>query len=549
MRNNLRLIWKYSRLFKRQMAGAFLILIVLTLIGLIPAFLIQRIFDDGLLGNNYRIVLGYGLLLGAVYICRSILNYISTFIFTRMSQGIIYNIREEISQKLFKYPLDFYNYKESGYITSRLNEVNHLTGLFSANTFKSVLGFFELAGVLVILFLYSVPLTLIMCLLIPLYYLISTRLMGSIAKITKEIAEKSAQLNSKIQQSVSGIEEVKNLSLEDKEAQQINAATQSLMKANVRQSLHYSLGLELLILLGSLSTVLLIIASGPWIINGSLTIGVYMIFLSYSPKLYTPIQTISSTALTLQPALISLQRLKIFLEETIEDEQDAGKPQIGDIHSVAFLRTGFGYTQGATLFRDLSFRLGRGDRLMIKGENGTGKTTIFRLLMGLYDCTEGDILLNDMNIKEISRKSLRQRVAVVSQKIFLFNDTIENNIKYGMEHADEAKLDKVIHLTGLEKTIAKMKDKPDAAIGENGSQLSGGEIQRIAIARALLRDAHIFLFDEIAAHLDVAAKQWIRNLLATEFKDSICIFIDHEDYFDDLCNKEITLENYKTSPA
>lgn len=546
MRQNVRLIWKYSRLFKRKIVVSLIILIVLTLIGLIPAFLIQRIFDEGLTKGHYNLVVFYSLLLGAIYVFRSILNYISTFIFTNMNQGILYNIREEISRKLFKYPLDFYNYKESGYITSRLNEVNNLSGLFSANTFKSVLGFFEFAGVLIILLLQSVPLTLIMCLLIPLYYWISTRLMGSVAKFSKEIAEKSAELNSKIQQSVSGIEEVKNLSLEDKESKKINIATQALMKANVRQSLHYSLGLEMLILLGSLSTVLLIIASGQWIVNGSMTIGVYMIFMSYSPKLYTPIQSISSTALTLQPALVSLQRLKFFLEETIEDEHDADKKQIEKINSIAFHHTGFEYKQGGTVFHDLSFTLEKNDKLMIKGENGAGKTTIFRLLMGLYDCTEGDIQLNNTNIKDIARKSLRQRIGVVSQKIFLFNDTIENNIKYGMGEVNEARYQHIIRVTGLEAVITKLNAKTSKVIGENGSQLSGGEIQRIAIARALLRDASFFLFDEIAAHLDASSKELIKNLFTTEFKDKICIFIDHDHYFDALCNKELFLENYKT---
>ncbi|MNU79803.1 putative ABC transporter ATP-binding protein [compost metagenome] len=547
MRQNIRLIWRYSRSFKHKIAVSLLILIVLTLIGLVPAFLIQRIFDEGLMKGNYNVVVFYSAMLGVVYVCRSILSYVSTFIFTNMNQGILYNIREEISRKLFKYPLDFYNYKESGYITSRLNEVNNLNGLFSANTFKSVLGFFEFAGVLIILLLQSVPLTLIMCILIPLYYWISTRLMGSVAKFSKEIAEKSAELNSKIQQSVSGIEEVKNLSLEEKESTKINMATQALMKANVKQSLHYSMGLELLILLGSLSTVLLIISSGHGIVNGSMTIGVYMMFMNYTPKLYTPIQSISSTALTLQPALVSLQRLKFFLEETIEDEQDAEKKQIREIDSVAFHQAGFEYKEGAALFHNLSFSLQTHDRLMIKGENGAGKTTIFRLLMGLYDCTEGHILLNGTNIKDISRKSLRQQIAIVSQKIFLFNDTIENNIKYAMEEVDEAKYQHVIRVTGLESVIAKMNAKASKTIGENGSQLSGGEIQRIAIARALLRDTSVFLFDEMAAHLDVASKELVKNLFATELKEKICIFIDHDHYFDTLCNKELVLGNYKTA--
>jgi ATP-binding cassette subfamily B protein len=538
MWKNLKLVWSYSKHFKNKIIQSFLLLMVITIVGLVPAFLIQRVFDEGLVKGNYEIVLFYSLGLALVYIIKSILSYVSTFIFTHMNQNIIYNIREEISVKLLKYPLDFYNYKESGYITARLNEVNNLSGLFSANTFKMVLGFFEFFGVLVILLLQNVPLTLIMCLLIPCFYLVTTRLMGSVARFSKEIAEKSALLNSKIQQSVGGIEEVKNLSLEDIESKKINEMTQKLMKANVKQTLNYSLGMELIIFLGSISTVILMITGGKFIIDKQLSIGVYMIFLSYIPKLYTPIQSITSATLTLQPALVSLQRLKMFLEETLEDANDSNKVQLTEIKTINVDRAGFQYRNGPLLFQNLSLELERQDKLMILGENGSGKTTFFRLLMGLYECTEGKILLNGIDITSISRKSLRKNIGVVSQKIYLFNDTVENNVKYGLDEVDEIKYEEIIKLTELYKVITKLGNQN---IGENGTLLSGGEIQRIAIARALLRESSVFLFDEIAAHLDDETKTLMNQLLVTALRDRICIFIDHSHSFDILCNKSFRL--------
>lgn len=542
MGKNLKLVWSYSKHFQNKIMQSFLLLIVITGIGLIPAFLIQKVFDEGLMKGQYRIVLIYSLALSAVYLVKSVLSYISTYLFTHMNQNIIFKIREEISKKLLKYPLDFYNFKESGYITARLNEVNNLSGLFSANTFKMVLGFFEFVGVLIILLLQSVPLTLIMCLLIPCYYLISTRLMGSVAKFSKEIAEKSAQLNSKIQQSVGGIEEVKNLSLEEIESEKINDMTRKLMKANVKQTLSYSLGMEMIIFLGAMATVILMLSGGRLFIDQQLSIGVYMIFLSYVPKLYTPIQSITGATLTLQPALVSLQRLSLFLEETLEDAEDDHKLELKDIHDIQVRQVGFHYKNAPFLFQNLEFNLERKDKLMIYGENGSGKTTFFRLLMGLYNCTEGQILLNGTDITAISRKSLRKNIGIVSQKIYLFNDTIENNVKYGVDHVDEARYKEVVELTELGKVMDKLGGQ---TIGENGSRLSGGEIQRIAIARALLRESSVLLFDEIAAHLDDETKRLMNELLQTALNDRICIFIDHSHSFDILCNKSLQL----TKPA
>lgn len=538
MWKNLKLVWSYSRHFQNKIIQSFLLLIAITLVGLVPAFLIQRVFDEGLMKGQYNVVLVYSAGLAAIYLLKSVLNYASTYLFTYMNQNIIYKIREEISAKLLKYPLDFYNYKESGYITARLNEVNNLSGLFSANTFKMVLGLFEFVGVLVILLVQSVPLTLIMCLLIPCYYLVSTRLMGSVAKFSKEIAEKSAQLNSKIQQSVGGIEEVKNLSLEDVESKKINEMTRKLMTANVKQTLSYSLGMELIIFLGAIATVILTIAGGKFIIGQQLTIGVYMIFVSYVPKLYTPIQSITSATLMLQPALVSLQRLKMFLEEALEDADDDHKVHLNEINSIQVEQAGFHYRNAPILFENLSFELERQDKLMIYGENGSGKTTFFRLLMGLYECTDGRILLNGIDITTISRKSLRHNIGIVSQKIYLFNDTVENNITYGLDEVDEVKFKEIVRLTELTKVITKLGNQ---TIGENGSRLSGGEIQRVAIARALLRESSVVLFDEIAAHLDDETKKLMNDLLQTALKDRICIFIDHSHSFDILCNKSLRL--------
>lgn len=543
MWKNLKLVWNYSKHFQKKIIQSFLLLIVITLVGLIPAFLIQKVFDEGLMKGDYGVVLFYSIALASIYLIRSILSYASTYLFTHMNQNIIYKIREEISIKLLKYPLDFYNYKESGYITSRLNEVNNLSGLFSANTFKMVLGFFEFVGVLVILMIQNVPLTLIMCLLIPCYYLVSIRLMGAVSKYSKDIAEQSAQLNSKIQQSVSGIEEVKNLSLEDIESKKINEMTQKLMKASVKQTLSYSLGMEMIIFLGSISTVILMVAGGKFIITQHLSIGVYMLFLSYVPKLYTPIQSISTATLTLQPAFISLQRLKMFLEEALEDADDSNKIELNEINTINVDHVGFQYRNAPLLFQNLSLELELHDKLMIFGENGSGKTTFFRLLMGLYECTEGNITLNGVEISSISKKSLRKNIGIVSQKIFLFNDTIEHNVKYGVYEVNETRYEEVIGLTELNKVIAKLGNQN---IGENGNLLSGGEIQRVAIARALLRDSSVFLFDEIAAHLDDETKRLMNELLETALNDKICIFIDHSHSFDILCNKSLWLNASKS---
>ncbi|MBU5352724.1 ABC transporter ATP-binding protein [Paenibacillus silvae] len=538
----------YMKQFKSKLMMAVALLIVLSALSIIPALLIRNIFDLGISKNDFGYVIRLGLILALVYVVKSTLNYISNVVFAKVSQNILLNLRTDISTKLLNAPMDFFGLYSSGYLTSRLNEVNAIGGLISANTFKVILSFFELIAAFIILININVKLTLILCLLMPVYYLISNRFLLSIHRISLEAAEKNSILNEKIQQSVQGIEEVKHLSVESKETMKINKATKDLVDTSVRQSILYSVGIELIVLLGTLSSVLLIILGGRDVITSGMTLGGYMVFMNYLPKLYAPIQSISTTALTIQPAIVSLKRLHIFLDQTGEYDDD--KNDVTSIEKVEFQNVSFRYNEEQhSIIDNVSFTLTTGDKLLIKGENGSGKTTIFRLLTGLYQLREksGNILINGESIQKIDKRSLRKRIAVVSQKIYLFNDSIEKNIKYGAEHVEQSEYDRVLKVTGLDMIIESFPEKNNKSIEENGKNLSGGQIQRIAIARALLKGANILLFDEAVSHMDNQGKNSIKELIRHQLSKNICLIIDHGTEFDEVCNKKIVLRKFNSN--
>ncbi|WP_339847003.1 ABC transporter ATP-binding protein [Paenibacillus sp. FSL W7-1088] len=529
--------------FKGKLMIAVSLLIVLSALSVIPALLIKNIFDKGISQSDFGYVVRLGLILAVIYIVKSTLNYLSNVVFTNVSQNILLNLRTDISSKLLNSPMDFFGLYSSGYLTSRLNEVNAIGGLISANTFKVILSFFELIATFIILININIKLTLILCLLMPVYYFISNRYLLSIHRISLDAAEKSSILNEKIQQSVQGIEEVKHLSVEDKETKKINTATKDLVNTSIKQSILYSVGIELIVLLGTLSSVLLIILGGRDVITSGMTLGGYMVFMNYLPKMYAPVQSISTTALTIQPALASLKRLHIFLDQVGEYDDDKNK--VDSIHKVEFRNVSFRYNEEQEhVINNVKFSLSSGDKLLIKGENGSGKTTVFRLVTGLYQLKEnnGDILINGVSIRTLDRRSLRKKVAVVSQKIYLFNNTIENNIKYGAEHIEVMEYEKVLRITGLDRIMESFPEKNNKMIEENGKNLSGGQIQRIAIARALLKGASVLLFDEAVSHMDHEGKNSIKELIQHQLSDHICLIIDHGKEFDDVCNKELMLE-------
>lgn len=544
MKNNLKILWVYLKDFKMGLLLASLLLVALSILTIIPGLLLKSIFDNGISQNDFQHVIAFSSILAAIYIVKSIFNYFSNLVFTKVSQNIVFNLRKNISTKLLKLPMEFFNFYPSGYLTSRLNEANNIGGLISANTFKVVLSFFELIATLIILININLKLTLILCLVMPVYYLISNRYLSSIFKVSTEAAEKGAVLNSRIQQSVQGIEEIKNLSVEGEETEKINIATKELVDISIKQSILYSIGLELIILIGALSSVLLIIVGGRDVIFSGMTIGGYIVFMNYLPKLYSPIQSLSSTALTIQPALVSLKRVHLFLDQMGEDE-NSRKEKIDAIRSIQFDNVSFRYQEDQhDVLNQVSFRLDSNDKLLIKGANGSGKTTILRLLMGLYTIKDGKgrILVNGTPIDHLDKHVLRKKIGIVSQKIYLFDDTIENNIKYGAGSPDHAAYARVLEMTGLDRIIASFPEGENTLVGENGSLLSGGQIQRIAIARALLKGADLLLFDEAISHMDALGRDSIKELINGDLADYICVIIDHSNEFDGICNKSIYLQ-------
>uniref|UniRef100_UPI00403FAA94 ABC transporter transmembrane domain-containing protein n=1 Tax=Candidatus Enterococcus willemsii TaxID=1857215 RepID=UPI00403FAA94 len=297
--------------------------------------------------------------------------------------------------------MDFFNSFESGYVTSRIKEIDQLSGLFSVNSFKVLLSILEMVFALFILFKINLILTLILLSLMPIYYVISKKYLSKINDSSYKVAEQNAILNSKMQNTVTGIEEIKNLNVEEKETQKINLESEVLADLSIKQSILFSMGMEFLVFLGSISTVLLLLFGGFSVINNYMTIGGYMIFMNYLPKLYAPMQNISSSILTIQPSLVALKRINEFFE--LFDIKDNSNEEIEEITEIEFQEVVFSYnTNDKFALEHINFKAKKGDNVLLQGENGSGKSTILKLLIGLYKPKEGEILINNHKFNSYS---------------------------------------------------------------------------------------------------------------------------------------------------
>lgn len=538
----LHLVFKYVKPKIKLFILSFTFLVALSLISLLPPYLTKLAFDEGVMNRNLNLLTKYVLVLTGVYILKSLLNYLSSVLFTLLSQNTLFDIKKDLTNRILKLPLEFFSNSESGYIVSRFKEADSLSSLFSLQSFKLILSIFEFIGAMVIMFSLNVRLTLLLILVIPIFYLVSRTFESAFAKVTSETMEKGAIFHGKFQQSISGAEEIKRMALEEKEAQNINEINKEYVKSSIKYGILLSFGSEAIMLLSSLVSVLLLYLGGQSVIQESISIGTYMAFTGYFGKLYAPVVNWSLSMYTFKPAFVALERIRDFFMKYSEEDETLDKIKIDKINEIEMKKVRFCYPDGKEyVLRNFNLKAERGDKVLLKGPNGSGKSTVIRLLLGFYENYEGEILINGVELNKLSKKSLRSRVSIVSQKIFLFNDTIENNIKI-INNVDDEKYEIVLRKSGLKAFVESLPLKDQTLVGENGVKLSGGEIHKLAIARAMVKsDSDVFIFDEATAHLDKDTKELIKKFIKDELDNKICIIMDHSDYFDDVCNKIVHL--------
>ena len=543
------MIIKYIKKDIFRFIGASILLLLLSILAIFPAMITKVIIDAGFINRNFNIIIKLSILLGFLYIGKSILNYFTNKLFINIGQNLCLQLKSDVFSRLLRFPLDFFSDKDSGYIKSRISEVDKIIYLFTPQTFKIFLSIFEFLIVLVILFRLNINVTITMCIPLPIFYIISQSSMKQYKSKSNHLIEHTATYSGKINESLQGIEEIKTLSTEKHEEQKINTYNKKLVRLSVSQSNTLNLVTELISILTSLITVLALIICGYEVVNGRLSVGGVTAITMYVGKLYAPIMMLSTASITLQPSIISLQRInKLFYSKREGEEKNKKLRSITYIDSINFQNLYFKYlNREDVVLNNLSFEMKKNDVFIIKGANGAGKTTMIKLILKLYENYEGNILINNQSIKDIDDQSLKNNISIVSQKIFLFNDSIKNNILYGINSdVIEEDFKHVLQIVGLYDFINKLPMHEDTIIGERGVVLSGGQIQKIAIARAILKNSDVCIYDEASSHIDSLGKELLKNIIKHNKKNKITIIIDHSNYYDDISTKIINLSKNNT---
>lgn len=493
---------------------------------------------------NYVI---FGLLvIGIVYASMQI---VQGYLTMRYQQELTFNLETTLFDHVLRYPISFFKEKQTGYLMSRvMGDVNTLQYFFSNVITQTLSNALYVIFSLAILLTLNTTLVLVILCMTPIYLAINYFFSGRVRALSYREMESGAELSKDMQEVLSGVEVVKTHTTEEKEVEKVSNRMRNVIKARINTSIlsmfsnSLSQGIQFLLLL-----LIMWVGAGE-IQRGAMTVGDYTAFVSYITLMTGSINSLFFTYLSLQPMFTSMGRLKEMFSIVPEYERSSNKHLLKPdkaIGKIKFDKVSFAYTVNEPVLKDVSFEVLPGEAIALVGPSGVGKTTLIDLILKFYTPQSGRVYLDDYDINDIDPVWLRRHIGVVSQDIFLFNDTIENNIKYGNLSATRDEILEVAKKAHIHEDIEKLSEGYQTLVGERGTKLSVGQRQRISIARAFLKGMPILILDEPTSSLDMDTEKYLKDSIKELMKGKTTFIISHRMSLTDIANKIIVLDNGK----
>jgi ABC-type multidrug transport system fused ATPase/permease subunit len=470
------------------------------------------------------------------------------YLMTRYQQELTFNLETALFDRVLRFPLSFFKNKQTGYLVSRVSgDVDTLQYFFSNFVIQTTSNvFYVIFGILILLAL-NIKLVIVILCAIPIYLLINYFFSGRIRALSYRERETNAELSKDMQEVLSGVEVVKSYAAEEKEVNKVSQRMRNVIRARlstmVLSSVSNSLatGIQYILVLA-----VMWIGAGE-IMRGTMTIGDYVAFVSYSTLLLGSTNSLFFMYINFQPMFASMDRLKEMFTIVPEYERHSDKPLLKPERvagKVEFNNVSFAYAEEPVL-KNISFRVQPGKTVALAGPSGAGKTTLINLLFKLYMPQSGAIYLDGVDLKEIDHVWLRKQIGVVSQDIFLFNDTIENNIRYGKADATLEEVMDAAKKAHIYEDIMRLPDGYNTIVGERGTKLSVGQRQRVSIARAFIKNMPILVLDEPTSALDNETEMYLKQSLAELTKGKTTFIISHRMSLTDIADNVIVIEDGK----
>lgn len=499
-------------------------LLISTGLNLCIPLISRQIMDDGFIGGNKSLLIKLVLITLVIYGVNSLIDIIKEKKRVDISSKIQYFLSEQSFSHLMKLRMSYFNSTNYAEILNNVNmDISKMTSVADSSVFFVVTQAFSMVGGGIGLFIIDYRMTILVLIFIPVKCIV----MKHFAKKQKSIMDDFIISNQKYArwfgETVGGVEEVKLFNIFDKKHKEFALNQNNLIDKQKQMSmLNQWNSIVDTIMVEVLSTLLYIVGAN-LVFDLQLSVGSVFSFITYSAYVTGPISAILNIGYLLSGIIPSTKRYYEFMD--LQEEEDKGKLTESFLGDLKLEDVSFSYEIDKPILRNVNIEFLKGSKTAIIGRNGSGKTTIINLLTRMYEPMKGQILLNEVNISEITLEAYRNMISVVSQQIYLFNDTIRNNICLYKEVDDEI-IDTACKDSGLEDFLKEVS--LDYVVGQNGAMLSGGQKQKIALARSLVHDRPIIIFDEATSNTDVYSEHQINGLLHTRLKEKTVIVITHK---------------------
>ncbi len=512
---------KYKKEFAIAIFG-----MILTSIGTAGSFAsLKPILDYIFVEKNEALLYTLPFLLVVIYILKNLGFYLQTYYLSFIGMDTLRILRFEVLKNLLRLDIDFFKRNRNGELVSRCtNDINALQSIVSniiPDFFRELL---TIVGLLIVVFYQSPTLAFFALVVLPCAIFPLVHFARKLKKYARSIQETNSDLLSRLSEIFSNIELIKASNTQNKESEKFAKQNNELCRLNLKSTRIDALTSPLMEIIGSLGVAAVIIIGGREVIHGAMSVGSFFAFITALFAIYTPLKRLSSLYGKLQGAIAASERTFYLLD--LEPQILNGSKNLESIERVKFKQVEFAYENPyKSVLKDINFEFNKGEILALVGTSGGGKSSIINLLMRFYDKQKGEILLNDLDISEFSIESLHDRIGLVTQNIYLFNDSFAENIAYS-EEPNEEKIIKALKLANAYDFVQEMGGIY-AEIKEHGKNLSGGQKQRIAIARALYKNPDLLIFDEATSALDNESEKAIIETIENLKKDRLILMIAH----------------------
>jgi ATP-binding cassette, subfamily B, bacterial len=524
-------VLRYFDPYWKQLAIAITLILISSALGLVPAVLIKNIIDSALPHKDFKLLallvlvsLSTTILLGLLQVGQ---NYLNTWI----AKHITFNIKNQMYDHLQRMSLSFFSSAKPGEITTRItSDIDGIQDIFNSTAVNALSSIFTLLTTVFVLMAMNWKLAVLGLFILPVF-IIPTRKVGKVRwKFAAKSQEKISELNQIIQEtlSISGSILMKIFTREKDEFAKFKNVNTEVIQLQIKESLAGRWFFMTITTLAAMGPMFIYLYGGYLFIHGELSVGSIIAFVALLTRLYGPVIQISNIHIDVTRSFALFQRIFEYLDQEPEIMDQPNAVVMESIQGkVDFAEVCFSYQQGNEVLKNINFTVQPGMMIALVGASGAGKTTITNLIPRLYEVSGGSIKIDGRDIRTVTLESLRRQIGIVMQEPYLFNDTIETNLRYSKQEATTAEIVNACKAAYIHDFIMSLSETYHTIVGNRGIKLSGGEKQRVAIARVILKSPKIIILDEATSALDSLSEMYIQKAMVPLLKGRTSFVIAH----------------------